>query len=300
MRNFLGVIIASSSLCCQHIEYSASGGMKRERFEGFKEKYNLGTFIETGTYVGDTTAIAAPFFENVYTIELAEIYYNIAKGFLEPFDNINLIQGYSEIELNKILTARGAASTMIFLDAHYSAGNTAKAKNDPPVLDELVVLSNYAEDDTVIILDDVRCFCSNYTRVTLDYYPRLKDLNDFVNTKFKEGFRFCIIGDQALIYNPEFYQDEVSLGVELLTSLYLADDKETFLELARSIPTVLSETEQNEMVAMARVELPSPMICYAAGIITIARGDYIEGKKFLNKAYVHGLQEDIINSIKFR
>lgn len=39
------------------------------------EKFSIKIFIETGTYLGDSTAVAAQLFEKVHTIELSENLY---------------------------------------------------------------------------------------------------------------------------------------------------------------------------------------------------------------------------------
>jgi hypothetical protein len=290
MKKYIGLLFAATALCGQQIEYSVSGGMNKKRFEGFKKKYNLNTFIETGTYLGNTTATSAPFFNSIYTIEISKKLYKAATKKLEIYSNIQTMLGSSEAEIKKIIEDRGISSTLIFLDAHYSAGITEKGKNDPPVMDELFIIADYAQDETVIILDDVRCFGSDLTAVETDHYPHLRDVKEFVESSFKDGFRFCIIGDQAIFYNPCFYNDEISVGVQLFTDLYLARDKAEFVKLAEDIPTIFSEKEKESVIAMANSPHPSAILSFVASVIQEEKGNTAAAEKYLNRAYELGLK----------
>jgi len=49
-------------------------------------KYGLKTFVETGTYYGDTTHSVARFFDKLYTIELDDHLYDKAKRRFAKFE----------------------------------------------------------------------------------------------------------------------------------------------------------------------------------------------------------------------
>lgn len=246
----------------QEIEYSCSGGMTANRFEQFKNRYNLDIFIETGTYYGGTTATAAPFFKTIYTIELSNSLYDIACNNLKSYKNVYPILGCSEIELEGILEGLGNVPSLVFLDAHYSAGSTSKGIIDPPLLLELLVIRDHIQDETVVIMDDVRCFSSKFINTSYEY-PKLLDIKSYIDQKYPSGFGFYIIGDQALIYNPAIYKDEPSEGIKLLTDLYVEENISRFLEISKFLPNALSETEKEAIFLMIEKGTNKGITCLA-------------------------------------
>jgi hypothetical protein len=113
------------------------------------------TFIETGTYMGETTKWASTQFKEVYTIELSESLYKQIKDELLSKGNITPYLGDSRDVLPGIL-ANIKGNILFWLDGHYSEGITA-GKDDPcPLLRELeIILSRNNED--IILIDDARC-----------------------------------------------------------------------------------------------------------------------------------------------
>ena len=286
-----------ASLAALDIEYSVSGGMTKERFQTFKDRYGLKTFIETGTLVGTTTKHAAPYFDQVYTIELSEKYARKSRENLKRFPHVHVLQGRSEVRLQEILEREGAPSTLFFLDAHYSAGETAQAKNDPPVNEEFLVIKPHIQENTVIILDDIRCFSYDMGCVLRSYYPYIRDLKRYIEKNYP-GFGFYIIGDQAIIYNPSYYNDEISPGVDLLTKLYTSTKKQEFVALARTIPEVLSPSEKASIYTMYDNQTPCAMIFFMKGILDKSVGNENGAKKAFQLARENGLSDAVINEIK--
>jgi len=291
-----------SLLFSQEVEFSCSGGMTTQRFEQFRNRYGLDVFIETGTWHGVTTANAAPYFKTVYTIELSNELYDIASANLKSFVNVNPILGPSEIELEKLLKELGPISSLVFLDAHYSCGDTAKGEIDPPLLNELVLLNDYIQKDTVIIVDDVRCFESKFI-TNPNGYPKLSDIKNYINSSYPKGFGFYIIGDQALVYNPLNYNDVPTEAVKLITDLYVEQDASKFLDIAFALRRSLTDREKAAVLLMAEKGTDClAMINYIAGLITnntpkIKRrstGLIKSSEYFFNKANKAGMSSEII------
>ena len=116
-------------------------------------------WVETGTYLGDTTELLALHSPRVITIEPDPVLYANAAIRFTNYSNIELIQGISEEVFPKLLP--GLAGKFCFwLDGHYSAGITHKGPNDTPIRYELAEigknLSNFKE--LVVMVDDIRCF----------------------------------------------------------------------------------------------------------------------------------------------
>lgn len=113
-------------------------------------------FIETGTHNGDTTFAVEPYFDEIYTIELAETYYYNAKSKYYG-DKIKFILGDSSIVLEKLLPTITAKS-IFFLDGHWSGGDTARSNKDCPLEEEITHINELYKQEGIIIIDDFRLF----------------------------------------------------------------------------------------------------------------------------------------------
>jgi hypothetical protein len=134
--------------------------MSTLRHKNIQQLINLGlvhTFIETGTYRGDTTAWASKHFAQVHSIELGETLYDHCVARFADRDNVHLIHGDSVKSLQRLLPTVNDR-IMFWLDAHYSSRDTAKGEVSVPLLDELQVIASHPIKDHVILIDDYRLF----------------------------------------------------------------------------------------------------------------------------------------------
>ncbi|MDO8731310.1 MAG: class I SAM-dependent methyltransferase [Actinomycetota bacterium] len=119
----------------------------------------LGTWVETGTYLGETTAFLAGSANHVYSLEPMP---DLAQAAVERFGgiaNVTIIQGLSEDCLPEILD--GIAGPVSFwLDGHFSKGNTFQGPSDTPIRAELAAIEPHLPrwDSVTVLVDDVRCF----------------------------------------------------------------------------------------------------------------------------------------------
>lgn len=111
-------------------------------------------FVETGTYLGDTTAGAATHFREVHTIELSEELYQRAKTRFEGVKNITCHLGDSARVL-KTLAPTIREPAVFFLDAHWAGGVTARGEVEVPLLEEIETIMARSQND-IVVIDDLR------------------------------------------------------------------------------------------------------------------------------------------------
>jgi hypothetical protein len=114
--------------------------------------------IETGTFLGVTAARCARIFDTVLTVELDEKLADRAAKLLGKYVNVKVCRGDAVALLPEMLAACGGRTAVVFLDAHYSGGATARSAAPEPALAELAILGRYADRIGGIIIDDFRSF----------------------------------------------------------------------------------------------------------------------------------------------
>ena len=113
-------------------------------------------FIETGTYLGDTTFALEPYFDKLYTIEFSEMYYNNTKNKYNG-NKINFILGDSSDVFQELLP-NISDKCIFFLDGHWSGEDTGQSNKDCPLEEEVTHINNLYQNECIIIIDDFRLF----------------------------------------------------------------------------------------------------------------------------------------------
>lgn len=119
------------------------------------------TFIESGTFLGETTRFLGDRYPKVISIEPEPKLFENAREFFESYANVEILNGTSETVFpNLIPQLRGDVS--FWLDGHNSNGITYKASTDTPIACELQVIEeNISNFEKIsVCIDDVRCFIS--------------------------------------------------------------------------------------------------------------------------------------------
>jgi|688.fasta_scaffold609787_1 hypothetical protein len=120
-----------------------------------------GDWIETGTYLGETTSYLAKLDRDriIYSIEPAERLFIFNSTRFKKEKNIKLIYGTSEDKL--LFSLNDSRNALNFwLDGHYSGDVTYQGENLSPIKHELNVISQKVDmnKEMVIFIDDFRLF----------------------------------------------------------------------------------------------------------------------------------------------
>lgn len=123
--------------------------------EDFPKDY----FIETGTYLGETTMLAANVFENVFSIEASPKLFLRAAQRLRTVRRPHFLLGDTRHVLPLLIEAINGP-IVFYLDAHWF-----KQTDEPvtkrfgfPLFDELDIIVEKQKDECIIIVDDVHAF----------------------------------------------------------------------------------------------------------------------------------------------
>jgi hypothetical protein len=112
--------------------------------------------IEIGSFKGVTTRRLSYLFDQVISVEIDETLFNEAKQRCSGRGNVELIHGDGSI----VLPALGARldRALLFLDGHFSGGETGQGDEPEPVLKELDLLANHLDRLAAVVIDDFRLF----------------------------------------------------------------------------------------------------------------------------------------------
>ena len=136
------------------------------------------SWIETGTFMGDTTKILAQNFPLVHTIEPSKHCLEIAKKNIGNNKNVTYHEGTSEDCFDRVCSLV-SGDVCFWLDGHYSGGITYQSRSDTPIEYELKIISKYLKyfRNIVILIDDIRC-----SHIDINNYPSLNYYVDWANS----------------------------------------------------------------------------------------------------------------------
>jgi len=165
------------------------------------------TFVETGTWIGNTTRLAREHFKTVHTIELSQDLYDAHSPGLTAL-GVQCHHGDTRDVLPR-LAAQLKGPVFWFLDAHATDQCAGAVSGPLPLFDELQVLAQRQERD-VVVVDDVHCFITHRAAalkerpqraVAFKANPEWNLVSLAKIASFFPGYREAIIlGDQGVVY----------------------------------------------------------------------------------------------------
>jgi hypothetical protein len=120
------------------------------------------SWIETGTYLGETTEFLAKHFTSIITIEPSLTHFNYTKKRLQRFPNIDILNATSESIFSQILF-KAPDQLNIYLDGHFSGDGTFLGGGKEPIWEELATIEKYLKkfSKLFVAIDDFRFFADS-------------------------------------------------------------------------------------------------------------------------------------------
>ena len=160
-----------------------------ERIKGDFREFR--SFIETGTYYGETIFQMEPMFDKLHTIEVKPEYYQDVKRRYSG-NKINFLLGDSS-NVFKTLLPTINEPTIFFLDGHWSADDTGRGEKDCPLIEELTIINEKFASSAVIIIDDRRLFGKGPNKNTdICNWEDISDINIVACLKSRINEIYCI------------------------------------------------------------------------------------------------------------
>ncbi|HEB41455.1 MAG TPA: hypothetical protein ENI08_00355 [Candidatus Dependentiae bacterium] len=237
----VGTILSNEVLQFSSVKnYHGNGAVKKEFFQKMVTFFNPTIFIETGTYLGNTTLNAIEFFKEIHTIELSMPLYQKASERFKNVENITTYHGDSSEVLKQVLP-KMHGKILFWLDAHCSGGITVGDKN--PLIDEIRAIKMNKIKNAIILIDDIRGWVMN----------KIRDAIFTINPEYI----FCIFGDIAMAFPPE---DSVALSPVLkaftISRFYGSENSNVSLEMVLEAEKVISKANACEKDAINEIPFP--------------------------------------------
>jgi hypothetical protein len=142
--------------------------VKQSIIRSIAQQNQHAVLVETGTYKGHMVYAQFPFFKAIHSIELGKDIYEAAVSKFKNYPNVFLYNGDSGVVLKDIVPKMTEAC-IFWLDAHYSAGITARGILDCPIHAELETIAKSPYKHSILI-DDAADFTGQ------DGYPTKTEL----------------------------------------------------------------------------------------------------------------------------
>jgi len=182
-------------------------GPPKELVIKLKDRYNLQTFIETGTYQGATAIWASYHFKEVITIERSKEVYEATVSKYGTVSNINFVLGNSRAIL-KAQIPQLTRPALFWLDAHWSGGETYGENDECPLIEEINTISE-SEYEHFIFIDDARLFCSPPPRPhRIEQWPSIDKVIYALNSDTHKYY--IVIIEDAIVAVPAYAKEVVA------------------------------------------------------------------------------------------
>jgi len=173
-----------------------------------KDRHKLSaSFVETGTYHGDTSAWASEHFDSVITIEYSKEIFEQTVARHGSLNNIDFIFGNSRSVL-KTIVPKLDQPAVFWLDSHWSGGRTYGENERCPIIEEINEI-NRSTATHFLFIDDARLFASPPPLPNrIEYWPSIDAIIRAIQSK--ENRYYIVIFEDVIIAVPQYAKETVA------------------------------------------------------------------------------------------
>ena len=136
-----------------------AGCITQEEMEKILRRFprysTIQTFVETGTFRGETIETMGKLFPHCHTIELSKELYETARN---KYKSTPIMFHHGDsVEVLRTLIPMIRENAIFFLDAHWCGRSSGRGQKDVPLLEELMMIADRPYSD-LLIIDDYRLF----------------------------------------------------------------------------------------------------------------------------------------------
>jgi predicted O-methyltransferase YrrM len=141
--------------------------LKRAHLLSLFQRRGHSILIESGTYLGGTVEHFLPHAEGIVSIEIEPTLYRRAAARFAQLPNVTILHGDATDLIPPIFDLLDTPP-LVFLDGHFSGGETGCGAQVEPAQTILELLGRSAIPGTTIVVDDLRLFGGDPEFPTLD------------------------------------------------------------------------------------------------------------------------------------
>jgi hypothetical protein len=164
---------------------------KVRQIKSIGRKSGARCLIESGTYLGNNARRCSNAFDNVITIEIDKALASSAGNHLAKYTNVEVINGDVMDVLPSVLDRPEVQDVLVYLDGHFSGGDTGIGVQLEPACDVIFLLATYGQKIRSIIVDDFREFGH-------PGWPRKSELIRALEDNFGGDFEITVSLDQVI------------------------------------------------------------------------------------------------------
>ena len=185
-------------------------GIPKELIKKIKEVYPIDNFVETGTYLGETSYWASTQFKHTHTIEISDELHQEATKRYSKIENLHFHLGDSKDVIPKIVKQLDGPA-LFWLDGHWCGRNTGGKGNLCPVMDELQAASSVK--GSVILIDDLRCFLGPMAFDSEENYPSVHEIILYLHERLPDNY--VTFHDDTIICAPSAIKEIIDADWKL-------------------------------------------------------------------------------------
>lgn len=158
---------------------SSPSWWKRHKLIKYASLYSLTQFVETGTYLGDTSLLMSKRKMSCKSIEISSHLADRARQRFENVSHVEIYEGDSATLLPQIWSFVNEP-TLVWLDGHFSGGITSSGLEQSPLVAELsTILSSSIASECVIAIDDLQDLDGSEGYASIQQLQDLAQLHEF-------------------------------------------------------------------------------------------------------------------------